>query len=68
MVLGRLKREGLKAKLEKCAFFKPQVKYLGHVVSSQGIATDPSKVEVVARWARPANVTELRLRVTTTAL
>ncbi|KAL1263544.1 hypothetical protein QQF64_006283 [Cirrhinus molitorella] len=60
VVLGRLKREGLKAKLEKCAFFKQQVKYLGHVVSSQGVATDPSKVEVVANWGRPGNVTELR--------
>ncbi|KAI2653682.1 Retrovirus-related Pol polyprotein [Labeo rohita] len=45
VVLGRLKLEGLKAKLEKCALFKQQVKYLGHVVSSQGVATDPSKVE-----------------------
>ncbi|RXN22039.1 Transposon Ty3-I Gag-Pol poly [Labeo rohita] len=60
VVLGRLKHEGLKAKLEKCAFFKQQVKYLGHVVSSQGVATDPSKVEVVAKWGRPVNVTELR--------
>ncbi|RXN39397.1 Transposon Ty3-I Gag-Pol poly [Labeo rohita] len=60
VVLGRLKLEGLKAKLEKCALFKQQVKYLGHVVSSQGVATDPSKVEVVAKWGRPVNVTELR--------
>lgn len=60
VVLGRLKREGLKAKLEKCAFFKQQVKYLGHVVSSQGVATDPSKVEAVAKWGRPGSVTELR--------
>lgn len=60
VVLGRLKREGLKAKLEKCVFFQEQVKYLGHVVSSQGVATDPSKAEVVASWACPANVTELR--------
>ncbi len=60
VVLGRLKREGLKAKLEKCAFFKQEVKYLGHVVSSQGVATDPSKVEVVANWGHPSNVTELR--------
>ncbi|KAI5107461.1 hypothetical protein C0J45_3099, partial [Silurus meridionalis] len=60
VVLGRLKREGLKAKLEKCVFFQEQVKYLGHVVSSQGVATDPSKLEVVASWACPGSVTELR--------
>ncbi|KAL1277560.1 hypothetical protein QQF64_024233 [Cirrhinus molitorella] len=60
VVLGQLKWEGLKAKLEKCVFFKQQVKYLGHVVSSQGVATDPGKVEVVANWACPGSVTELR--------
>lgn len=35
VVLGRMKREGLKSKLDKCAFFKQHVKYLGHVGSSQ---------------------------------
>uniref|UniRef100_A0A671PMH6 ribonuclease H n=1 Tax=Sinocyclocheilus anshuiensis TaxID=1608454 RepID=A0A671PMH6_9TELE len=60
VVLSRLQREGLKAKLGKCEFFKEQVTYLGHVVSSQGVATDPGKVEAVAKWSRPGNVTELR--------
>ena len=36
MVLGRLQKEGLKAKWEKCAFFKQEDGYLGHVISSQG--------------------------------
>ena len=60
LVLGRLQKEGLKAKLEKCAFFQPKVKYLGHVISQDGVSTDPSKVEAVADWKRPENVTELR--------
>ncbi len=46
--------------LEKCAFFQREVKYLGHIVSSQGVATDPSKVEVVAQWRTPTSVSELR--------
>lgn len=50
MVLGRLQKEGLKAKLEKCAFFQQEVGYLGHVISSQGVATDPRKIEAVANW------------------
>lgn len=33
-VLSRLKQEGLKAKLEKCAFSKQEVGYLGHVISN----------------------------------
>ncbi|KAK3535829.1 hypothetical protein QTP70_021149, partial [Hemibagrus guttatus] len=41
IVLGCLEKEGLKAKLEKCSFFKPEVKYLGHVISADGVAMDP---------------------------
>ncbi len=50
VVLGRLEREGLKARLEKCAFLQQEVRYLGHVISSRGVANDPSKIEAVAQW------------------
>lgn len=59
-VLGRLQKEGLKAKLEKCVFFKPEVSYLGHVISSDGVSTDPGKIEVVSNWQNPNHVSELR--------
>lgn len=36
VVLDRLEREGLKARLEKCAFLQQEVRYLGHVISSRG--------------------------------
>jgi len=42
-VLGRLEQEGLKAYLEKCSFFKPEVSYLGHIISRAGVSTDPGK-------------------------
>ncbi|KAK7881610.1 hypothetical protein WMY93_030019 [Mugilogobius chulae] len=60
VVLGRLQKEGLKAKLSKCRFFQREVHYLGHVISDQGVATDPSKIEVVANWPTPSSATELR--------
>lgn len=60
VVLGRLQREGLKAKLSKCAFFQREVHYLGHVISSKGVSTDPSKIEAVADWRQPATVSDLR--------
>lgn len=60
VVLSRLEHEGLKAKLGKCAFFQREVKYLGHVISSQGVSTDPSKIEAVVNWQRPTSVQELR--------
>ncbi|KAL7870478.1 hypothetical protein SRHO_G00079750 [Serrasalmus rhombeus] len=60
LVLGRLQHEGLKAKLEKCFFFQREVSYLGHVISDQGVATDPSKIQAVAGWRTPSTVSELR--------
>lgn len=60
VVLRRLQEQGLKAKLAKCAFFQREVRYLGHVVSDQGVSTDPSKVEVVANWQVPTTISELR--------
>ncbi|XP_049909748.1 retrovirus-related Pol polyprotein from transposon 412 [Epinephelus moara] len=60
VVLGRLQQEGLKAKLGKCLFFQKQVHYLGHVISGNGVSTDPSKVEAVANWPIPTTAPELR--------
>lgn len=59
VVLRCLQHEGLKAKLEKCAFFQKEVSYLGHVISSRGVSTDPKKIEAVANWKRPSSVSEL---------
>ncbi|XP_016173185.1 uncharacterized protein LOC107615654 [Arachis ipaensis] len=60
IVLQILKERKLYEKLSKCEFWKDEVKFLGHVVSKQGIAVDPSKVEAVMEWGRPASVTEIR--------
>lgn len=60
LVLSRLQCEGLKAKLEKCAFFRSEVTYLGHVISADGVSTDPKKTEAVVQWPQPTSVSELR--------
>lgn len=60
LVLSRLRKEGLKAKLEKCCFFQKEVQYLGHLVSREGVSTDPAKVSAVAKWSHPTTVSELR--------
>lgn len=36
------------------------MKYLGHVISSQGVSTDPDKINTVVEWRRLTNVSELR--------
>ena len=40
----------LYVKLNKCEFFKPEVKFLGHVVGQEGVKVDPAKVAVVTNW------------------
>ena len=37
-----------------------EVKFLGHVVSEQGVATDPAKIDAVMKWEPPKNVTKVR--------
>lgn len=60
LVLSRLQEEGLKAKLEKCCFSRKEVQYLGHLISHEGVSTDPAKVSAAANWPHPTNVSELR--------
>ena len=58
-VFEKLAEAGLKLKPSKCEFFKARLKYLGHVVSPQGIATDPAKIEAILKWPRPKTVTDV---------
>ncbi|TKS65786.1 Retrovirus-related Pol polyprotein [Collichthys lucidus] len=42
-VLQQLRENGLKLSPTKCHFFQSSVRYLGHIVSSRGVETDPDK-------------------------
>jgi RNase H-like domain found in reverse transcriptase len=55
-VFQRLREAGLKLKLKKCSFVKDSVPYLGHIVSATGLATDPTKVALMANFPAPKNV------------
>ena len=59
-VFDKLAIAGLKLKPSKCKFFKTRLAYLGHIVSADGIETDPKKVEAVKNWTVPKTVTDVR--------
>nr|XP_008283279.1 PREDICTED: uncharacterized protein LOC103359624 [Stegastes partitus] len=59
-VLSRLKEFGLKLSPEKCKFFQSSVKYLGHIISEDGIQTDPEKITALKTWPKPNTLKELR--------
>ena len=59
-VLQRIQAAGLKLNSQKCCLFMDSVKYLGHIVTSEGVSTDPDKVKAVQQWPVPQSVHELR--------
>jgi len=59
-VFDRFRSAGLKLKPSKCALLQCEVKYLGHVVGQDGVATDPEKVRTVRDWAVSVDLLELR--------
>ncbi|KAL0420440.1 UNVERIFIED_CONTAM: Transposon Ty3-I Gag-Pol polyprotein [Sesamum latifolium] len=59
-VLQVLREKKLFAKFNKCEFWIREVTFLGHVISGNGLAVDPSKVEAIVEWKRPENVIEVR--------
>ena len=59
-VLKRLEEYGLKAKREKCKFFRSSLEYLGHVISAEGLHQSPKKVKAITEMPKPQDVTQLR--------
>ena len=59
LVLGKLREHHLYAKFSKCEFWLKEVGFLGHVISGEGIAVDPTKVVSVIKWVSPTSVGEI---------
>jgi hypothetical protein len=55
-VLTRLREAGLQASISKCEFHVTRTKYLGFIVTTEGIEVDPEKTAVIAKWERPLTV------------
>ncbi|WMV59035.1 hypothetical protein MTR67_052420 [Solanum verrucosum] len=47
-------------KLSKCEFWLDEVAFLGHIVSTEGMKVDPSKIQAVVEWRPPKSQTEVR--------
>ncbi|KAK1685186.1 hypothetical protein QYE76_046034 [Lolium multiflorum] len=60
IVLQILREHQLYAKFSKCKFWLDSVEFLGHVITKEGIAVNPSKVQSVLEWKSPKNAKEIR--------
>ncbi|KRY16110.1 Retrovirus-related Pol polyprotein from transposon 17.6 [Trichinella patagoniensis] len=59
-VFLRLQGAGLKITPTKCQLFQEKVKYLGHIISRDGVQPDPEKIKAVEQWPTPRCVKELQ--------
>ncbi len=59
-VFDRLREAGLKLKPTKCSLCRQEVNFLGHIVSADGVATDPAKTEKVETWPIPTSRREVQ--------
>jgi hypothetical protein len=60
IVLTRLREHQLYAKFSKCTFWLEEIQFLGHVLSANGIAVDPSKVKDILEWKPLTTVHQVR--------
>lgn len=59
-VLDTLRSANLTINLEKCQFFRNQLNYLGYVIDSKGLRTDPAKVQAIVAYPTPSTRKELK--------
>lgn len=59
-VFSILDQNQFKVNLSKCSFAQQKLHYLGHVISHEGVATDPTKVIAIKSWPTPRNAKDIR--------
>jgi hypothetical protein len=60
ILLTSLREHQLYAKFSKCAFWLEEIQFLEHVLSTKGIAVDPSKVKDILEWKSPNTLHQVR--------
>ena len=50
----------MKLSPQKCIFIQEKIRFLGHIVSGDGIQTNPEKIEKIKNWPTPKDTDELR--------
>ena len=60
LVFDRFREAGLKLKPKKCHFGQKSVKFLGHVISKDGVQPDPGKIKAIKEYPVPRRVKDVR--------
>jgi hypothetical protein len=59
-MFSKLRAAGLQADIRKNEFNTTKTRFLGYILSTSGIAVDPTKIAAVANWEPPAKVKKLQ--------
>ena len=59
-VLHRLRERGLQLDINKCKFGVKEVKYLGLIISTEGVKMDPEKLEAIENWETPRSAADIQ--------
>ena len=59
-VFSHLRKWNIKIEPDKCEFLKPELNYLGHVITAEGIKPDPKKISSVVNFPTPKNQTAVK--------
>ena len=49
-MLEKLRQNQLYANSSKCEFWLEEVAFLGHILTAEGVAVDPTKIEAMKEW------------------
>ena len=55
-----LQQADMRLRPDKCEFHKKKVKFLGFIITTEGIRMDHGKVKVVTEWPEPKNLKEVQ--------
>ncbi|XP_031347960.1 uncharacterized protein K02A2.6-like isoform X3 [Photinus pyralis] len=59
-VFTRLQEAGFKVKRSKCAFFKPEITYLGYTICKEGLKKNSDKIKPILEAPVPETVTQVK--------
>ena len=59
-VLDRAREYNLKLGISKCEIKKPEVTYIGHRLTSEGLKPDPEKIRAIEKKEKPTSIKELQ--------
>ena len=58
-MLNKLKKHSLFTNLEKCCFYKDEVRFWGHLVLAQRVKIEDEQIEAVKNWPEPKSMRDI---------